>query len=204
MARPQHYGDEDLLDAARDVFLELGPSAASRVLAERAGVSEGTLFKRFGTKRELFLRSMRISPVENRGWFTRMLDRAGKGSLGVHLYEIASGLQAHVREAFPMAQMACALGDLTKAELALVFGPGEPLPLKVRGRLRELFAAEMEASRIRRCDPEILARLFAGAVVSDAHHREFFFELSEPTESSERFISRLVESFLELTIPDPS
>ena len=50
MARPVTISDEQILDAARAVFTEKGPRATTAEIAERAGVSEGILFKRFGNK----------------------------------------------------------------------------------------------------------------------------------------------------------
>jgi AcrR family transcriptional regulator len=58
MARTRTIPDEALLAAARMVFLRAGVSGSTKEIAERAGVSEATLFKRFGTKAELFFRAM--------------------------------------------------------------------------------------------------------------------------------------------------
>ena len=56
--RPRQVTDDDLLSAARACFLELGPGCSTNVIAQRAGVSQATLFKRFGTKDELLLKAM--------------------------------------------------------------------------------------------------------------------------------------------------
>ena len=50
MARPQQIADDQLLQVAREVFLEHGPNVSTTLIAERAGVSQATLFKRFGNK----------------------------------------------------------------------------------------------------------------------------------------------------------
>src|SRR6185312_2362392 len=57
MARPTTISEERILDAARAVFLELGIAATT---AEGAGVAEGSIFKRFATKAELFKAAMAI------------------------------------------------------------------------------------------------------------------------------------------------
>lgn len=54
MARPRQITDEQIVNAARDAFLEQGFGATTAEIARRAGVSEGTLFKRFSSKEELF------------------------------------------------------------------------------------------------------------------------------------------------------
>ena len=58
MARPTSIKDETIVAAAREVFLERGIQATTAEVAERAGVSEGSVFKRFKTKSELFRAAM--------------------------------------------------------------------------------------------------------------------------------------------------
>lgn len=58
MARPTVISDTDLLNVAREVFLEKGLSATTAEIAERAGVSQGSIFKRYKTKNALFQAAM--------------------------------------------------------------------------------------------------------------------------------------------------
>jgi AcrR family transcriptional regulator len=58
MARKRTIRDEDLLAAARACFIERGVSAPTKEIARRAGVSEGLLFQRYGSKAELFFAAM--------------------------------------------------------------------------------------------------------------------------------------------------
>ena len=58
MARKRTIRDEDLLAAARACFIERGFVAPSKEIARRAGVSEGLLFQRYGSKAELFFAAM--------------------------------------------------------------------------------------------------------------------------------------------------
>ena len=60
MARPTTISDEKILEAARAVFLEHGIAATTAEVAKRAGTSEGSLFKRWPTKAELFKAAMQI------------------------------------------------------------------------------------------------------------------------------------------------
>ena len=50
--------NERLLEVAREVFLERGVRATTAEVAERAGVSEGTVFHRFRSKDALFHQAM--------------------------------------------------------------------------------------------------------------------------------------------------
>ena len=58
MSRPRTISDEQLLEAARDVFLEHGPGASVGLIAQRLGVSHAALFQRVGSKEQLLLRSL--------------------------------------------------------------------------------------------------------------------------------------------------
>ncbi len=72
MPRKKNKPDSDLLRAARDVFLEDGIAASTRKIAEHAGVSEGVLFQRFGSKQTLFFEAMRLPPAD----FKAAVDRS--------------------------------------------------------------------------------------------------------------------------------
>ncbi len=58
MARPPRVSDEELLEIALSCFLEHGANASAQLIADRVGLSQPALFKRFGTKQELFLRAV--------------------------------------------------------------------------------------------------------------------------------------------------
>jgi AcrR family transcriptional regulator len=58
MTRPRTISDQELLAAARKVFRVAGRTASTRVIAREAGISEGVLYQRFGSKEELFFAAM--------------------------------------------------------------------------------------------------------------------------------------------------
>ena len=58
MPRPRRIDDATLLEAARAVFVEKGPGATTREVAQRAGVSEGIIFQRYKTKADLFFAAL--------------------------------------------------------------------------------------------------------------------------------------------------
>lgn len=58
MPRKKTIRDEDLLNAARDCFVERGFAVSTKEISVRAGVSEGLLFQRYGTKADLFFAAM--------------------------------------------------------------------------------------------------------------------------------------------------
>ena len=58
MTRPKTISDEDLLAVARKIFREEGRTASTRAIAREAGISEGILYQRFGSKEGLFFAAM--------------------------------------------------------------------------------------------------------------------------------------------------
>ena len=64
MGRKKTLSDEELLNVARKIFVEVGFSASTKEIARRAGVSESLIFQRFATKEDLFFAAM-IPPAAN-------------------------------------------------------------------------------------------------------------------------------------------
>lgn len=58
MARTKTISDEDILAVARELFRAQGHDVSTRLVAERAGISEGVLYQRFGNKDDLFFAAM--------------------------------------------------------------------------------------------------------------------------------------------------
>jgi len=58
MTRPKTITDEEILAVARSAFRARGHAVTTREIAENAGISEGILYQRFGSKDDLFFASM--------------------------------------------------------------------------------------------------------------------------------------------------
>ena len=65
MARTRSISNEQILDAAREIFMEQGIEAKTSDIARHAGVSEGTIFARFKTKEALFVEAMAMPQMPN-------------------------------------------------------------------------------------------------------------------------------------------
>ena len=57
-ARPRQISDEEILEGACACFLEHGPGVSTQVIADRLGISQPALFKRFNTKEELMISAL--------------------------------------------------------------------------------------------------------------------------------------------------
>ena len=163
MARPVSIDDDVILKAAREVFLEHGVRGTTAQVAYRAGVSEGSVFKRWKTKEELFHAAMRSTDGDDTGFLAGIMDRVGQGDLREHLMEIGV-LAAHFFEKIVALHMhSFATGSHTRED---AWGPGEPPPIAGRRRLASYFEAERHAGRLRNVDTDVLARAFIGSIYS--------------------------------------
>ncbi len=162
MARPVSIDEETLLAAARQVFLAKGFSATTADIAEQAGVSEGILFHRFGTKQALFEAAMRPNPD---GVFEklRLAERVGQGALEQHLSEIAIELVTFLRGIMPCIMMSWS--NRAEGGFPSALQAPNPPPIRVIRELSRYFEAEIRAGRVRRVDPEIMARAFVGGLM---------------------------------------
>jgi AcrR family transcriptional regulator len=193
MARPVNIKDETIVEAARKVFLERGYRATTAEVAERAGVSEGSIFKRFKTKFDLFRAAME-EHLTQLDWARSLPKRVGQGDLRDNLVRLGLDLIAFFREIMPLIMMA--RSNPGPDGLPLAFDQPVPPPVRAVQQLTAYFEAEMRAGRMRRHDPEITARAFAGGIV----HFVFFETLQRtrpemppmPAESYVRGLVRLL------------
>jgi len=162
MARPVSIDEQALLLAAREVFLAKGFSATTAEVAEHAGVSEGILFHRFGTKHALFSAAMQPDPnsVFER---LRLAERVGQGELETSLTEIATELVTFLRSIMPCIMMAWS--NRGESGLPSTLEIPNPPPIRMIRELSRYFEAEIRGGRLRRVDPEILARAFVGGLM---------------------------------------
>lgn len=79
-----------------------GVAASTRSIAADAGVSEGVLFQRFGTKEELFFRAMRM-PSPQLEAALQAAEEAGSQHEGLHI--LAMAVLDYLREAMPIILM---------------------------------------------------------------------------------------------------
>src|SRR6185436_12009941 len=97
MPRPPKIKDEEILAAAREVFLEKGIRATTAEVARRAGIAEGSVFNRFPTKLALFQAAMRPT-MEEPPWARLLVDRVGQGDLFENLVEIGGQVLDFLRQ----------------------------------------------------------------------------------------------------------
>jgi AcrR family transcriptional regulator len=157
VARPPTVDKEEILAAAREVLREHGVRATTAQVAERAGISEGSIFNRFPTKRALFRAA--VEPMFGAGAWTRTLQkRVGATQPPEQLVEIGLEIAKFFRSLMPIIIVS----------IAEAGGPEDaPPPAAIAAEMKRLgdyFRAEADAGRMRPHDSLTVARIFIGAI----------------------------------------
>jgi AcrR family transcriptional regulator len=161
MARPTTISDDDILEAARAVFAEKGAHATTAEVAARAGVSEGTLFKRFGNKAQLFRAAMSTS---------HEIDDVLDMLLGIGPLETLQDFERLVelfieklRLVVPVVLMGWAQRK-TEDGLPEELRTERPAPLRALLATTKLLERQMEAGTLQKRNAEVVARILIGSV----------------------------------------
>jgi AcrR family transcriptional regulator len=162
MSRPVAIQDSVILQAARAVFLKRGYRASTLDVARKAGVSEGSLFKRFRTKSELFLAAMSGDVSrDDRSRQDALMGGVGRNPVRAALERYGRDLLAHLQLLTPRIMMVNASG-ITFAKPYLL--NRRPPPLEHIAILTNYFRSEQKLGRLRIAAPEAQAHLFIGAL----------------------------------------
>lgn len=159
MVRRRNVSDEELLNVANQCFIEHGPGVSTTVIADEAGVSQATLFKRFGTKQELMMAALapKIAPALLAQITAGPLD----GPIYDQLLELGLTMNGLFDQMLPRVMMLWASGTDPKE-----FFPDPELapPVLARKALARFFATAQSEGRMGGGDPEALAMGFIGGI----------------------------------------
>jgi len=177
MARPRTVSDEEMLSAARAVFLEHGGGASTKAIAERLGVSQAALFKRFGTKKDLMIAALAPPAVPP---FVPILeggpdpDRPMDEQLG----ELARVMASFFTEMVPCVMV---LNTSGMDPRAILEAHDVPPPVRAQRAVAAWVRQAIDLGLARDCDPDAVAF----AVLGVLHLRAFFSTLTRqpPTEA---------------------
>ena len=193
MARPVTITDEQILKAARNVFLKDGIGASTVEIARLAGVSEGSIFRRFATKEALFRAA--IKPPAVPSWVRELNFLSGKGDMRDNLRQIAHEIIRVMQQRMPLVMLGWSYKPSSDKPSSDTSVPDEDEPAFVRDsrRLAEFLQQEVERGRLRPCNVQMVARLLLGPcinVVQDSVLRK------QPlgAEEIDRFVDDLMET----------
>lgn len=159
MARPQSVTDDQIRDAAREVFVRVGPNAPVSAVAKELGVTHAALFRRVGSKERLLLSALQPESPRAIEWL-----REAPPDEGIHarLVDILLDLMAFLQRVVPnlvvLRGSGRSLEDLPRR-------PGPPPPVALRSALATwLDAAISRGSLHEALGTEVLADALLGAM----------------------------------------
>ncbi len=159
MARTPKITNQQILSAAREVFLEKGFGGSTLEIASRANISEASIFKRFSTKEELFFAAMGIP--ETPTWVKELETLSGIGDFQANITKICLEMLKFYREVMPRLMMIRSRGNV------IPFGPElASKPIRDLKALATFLEREIELGRLHPCDPKITAHVLLGSLMN--------------------------------------
>ncbi len=191
MGRPVKISTERVIAVARKAFLEHGFGVSTAEIARELGISEGSIYKRFPTKQRLFLAAMGLPDCDfAREW----PDLAGEGDTRAHLTAMGRRLIAHFRILIPRRVMLHKQPCLNPIEA--LSSTEEAPPIVLLGAVTEFLRREITRGVVRGGDPEVVARMFIGAL-----HTHVFFEVigiqHDAALADEDFVKAVVSNLMD-------
>ncbi|MCA9562206.1 MAG: TetR family transcriptional regulator [Myxococcales bacterium] len=178
------------------MFVEKGWSASTASIAKAAGISEGTIFKRFGSKEALFKRALLIEPA----WSDQLQELVGTNTVRENLKMMCEKQLAFFRDMLPRITplLACHMSPKE------VFGNNTvPPPVRAIRGMAAYLAGEQQMGRLGSRNAEVLSRMLLGALHGFAFAE--FAELNGMLSVDEHeFLDGLVDDPLNLRQPDNS
>jgi AcrR family transcriptional regulator len=159
MGRQKTISDEEVLRIARNIFREQGHTATTREIAQAAGISEGVLYQRFGSKDELFFAAMR---PRGRDIEPMLGPKNPPEDALTYLHTVVVRLGEHFAEVIPLALRVMMHPSFDPASLARVQPGGPP---ELQEGLAQRLAALARRGELAMASPAVTARL----LVSLAH-----------------------------------
>jgi AcrR family transcriptional regulator len=185
MARPRQISDEDILTTARSMFLEHGPQVSIQVVADRLGVSQAAVFKRFGTKVELMVAALVPAPPP---FLDDLLVGPDDRPIQLQLQEMAGAMSLYFDQTFPCFAVLKSSG--VNIDAALLECKGEAVPLRTHRALTTWMTIAQRRHLIRDVDPSAIATMVMGALHSHAFLAHF---LGAQLGSSADHVRRMVD-----------
>jgi AcrR family transcriptional regulator len=190
MPRPPKVSNESILEAARQVFLEQGIGASTLAIAERIGISEAAIFKRFLTKQALFMAAMGIS--QNPPWVKALTQATPTENFKAEVTEILRQMLAFYQEVLPQVIMMMQKGNHIQP-------PMPPPPVRDARLLASYLDRAITQGHLKPCNHRAIAHMIVGGinnyVLSQTLRRQNpqDFDPNQPGLAPEEFIDGILD-----------
>ena len=187
---------ERIVEATERVMRERGLArSTTKEIARAAGYSEGTIYKHFESKEDVFLAVLAERFPSFVALVEELPSRVGQGTLRETLEEVASNALAFYGEIVPMAASIFAEPDLLARHREGLRKRGAG-PWMVNEALASYLGAEERLGRVREdADPEAAAAMVLGACYQRAFFRSYLGE-DVPSDGEEGFVESIVQTLM--------
>lgn len=189
MARPRLITDEQIVEAAREVFLEQGFSATTAAIAQRAEVSEGTLFKRYLSKEQLFEAAVGLRDYG--AWRTELRLQVGQGEVRRNLERAALAVLDEAGRIMPKLMVMFSRGH-DPSHNPLLARLDDPVRQDADA-LAEYLRAEAKLGRVRPLDADVTALTMMGALTHYIHREQMLPPQGREVIDPVRLVSGLMD-----------
>lgn len=163
MARHPSITNEQILEAAREIFIAHGYSARTADIAARAGISEGSIFRRFKDKETLFFAALQIRYPPP--WHDLLDPRLDDCDPKEHLRMLAIAIMDEFAQIIPRMVTAATKGPFPPPpEKHPMRDMPEPPPLRDAKVLTAFLDRMVTLGKIRDCNTEYVAHTIMGAI----------------------------------------
>jgi len=187
--RPKKITDINILSCTRNCILRFGVSVSTQTIADELGVSQATLFKRFGTKDALIQKAL-LQPIVEHRIFDELQSLSSQNNVMSGLSCLCLSLLSFFEDTLPSIMMLRSTGCNVPSILRSKDSP----PMVMRRKLTEWFDLLQKNGRIRPTSSENLALAIIGVI----HHRAFRLHIlleSNLADDNEKFVSSIVDVF---------
>jgi AcrR family transcriptional regulator len=160
MPRPATIDNEEILKVAKVLFLQRGPDVPTAEIARALGISEGSIFKRYSTKQDLFFAAMTHCLPS---WLENVDGLVGQNTVRANITTIAKTGVTFFQEMLPRMMMLWSRQGVGPLEF---FSAEHRRAGPIRGlaAIKGYFEAEQALGRIDVENCEILARMLVGSI----------------------------------------
>jgi len=189
--RPPSIREEDLLDAARDVFRKEGLAATTAKIAKIAGVSEGILFYRYKSKEALLAAVIHreTQPSES---LRSIAKKAGQKNVEQNLEAIIETILDTVSRAYPFLELAETSPSSSEVRRILLSKSRKPPPQEIVELVADYFEQEAALGRLRKVNGLAIGRALFGGCIDFVRAREVL----TGAESQASFVQGLLDVIL--------
>jgi AcrR family transcriptional regulator len=160
MSRPPKITNDKILAVARQVFLEQGFGASTLAIAEKAGISEATIFKRFATKQALFMAA--IGALETPKWVKQRQSRGPTQAIKAELIDICEQMLDFYQEVLPRVMLMMTQNNMPHPPSM----PLPPPPVRDSLVLAKFLEQGISQGYLRAGDPQVMAHMLVGTIVN--------------------------------------